>query len=73
MIGKRMMELLGLVLIGDGIIGLLQPARHTRLWRKGPKPYQQTMKVLEQQPALARLVGVGLIGIGYWLVSRQEA
>lgn len=70
---KRIKEVMALLLIGDGIISILEPRRHTKLWARGPVPYRRAMKPLVKDPVVAQLVGVGLIGLGVWLASRQKA
>ena len=71
---KRIKEALAVLLIGDGLIGVLEPRRHTALWSAGPRrPYRDAMRKLERNSMLARAAGVGLIGVGFWLVSRQKA
>jgi hypothetical protein len=73
MLNKRLKEILGIVLIGDGLVGLLQSRRHTSLWRGGPKPYRHMMDELVSRPILSKSVGAALVGIGFWLVSKQRA
>jgi hypothetical protein len=70
---KRIKEVLAVLLIGDGLISVLEPRRHTKLWVSGPKPYRSAMRPLDRKPILAQGVGVALIGFGFWLASRQKA
>jgi len=51
----------------------LEPRRHTKLWAGGSGAYGKAMEPLERKPVLAQLVGLGLIGVGFWLASRQKA
>lgn len=69
---KRIKEALALILIGDGLISLFEPRRHTQLWTGGPRPYRQAMRRIERKPALAQTIGVALIGIGFLLATRQR-
>lgn len=41
MIRRRVGEIAALLLISDGVVGVLQPERHTRLWRSGPGMYRR--------------------------------
>jgi hypothetical protein len=70
---KRIKEALALLLIGDGIIALFETKRHTRLWTGGSGAYREMMRPLKRSPILAQAVGLGLIGVGLWLASRQKA
>ena len=60
-------DLAAMVLIGDGILNLVQPTRHTLLWSCGPKFYKETSRKLVSYPGVARGIGFTLIGIGLWL------
>lgn len=40
----RMAETVGLGLIGDGVIGLMQPERHAQRWESGPAWWQRALK-----------------------------
>lgn len=70
---KRIKETMALLLIGDGIISVLEPRRHTRLWSRGPRMYANAMRPLERKPLLAQAAGLILIGAGLWLANRQKA
>jgi hypothetical protein len=72
MLNKRLKEILGIILIGDGLVGLLQSRRHTLLWREGPKPYRHMMDELASRPILSKTLGAMLVGVGFWLVSKQQ-
>ena len=52
-------EFMAIVAIGDGIVGLLFPVRHTtRLAGQGPKPWRRAMRVFTKHPGLTRALGV---------------
>ncbi len=70
---KRLRESLAIVLIGDGVVALLDPDRHNRLWEKGPQSYQNVMREFVQRPGVTRWLSVLEIGLGVWLASRQKA
>ena len=69
---NRLTEILGLILIGDGVVGLFDTERHLRLWRRGPEPYQKAMESLMHKPGLVHLLSAAEIGLGIWLASRQR-
>jgi hypothetical protein len=68
---KRIAELLAMVLIGDGVIALAAPRRHSRLWKFGPEGYRRAIEAFAQRPALTRLLAAGQVGLGLWLALRQ--
>jgi hypothetical protein len=70
---KRIKEAIALLLIGDGIISILEPRRHTKLWVAGPGLYHRAMSPLKRRPIAAQAVGLALIGVGLWLAQRQKA
>lgn len=71
MMARRIKEALGIVVLGDGVVALIAPARHSRLWQFGPDGYQRIMQPFIDHPTITRLTAVGQIGFGIWLASRQ--
>jgi hypothetical protein len=57
-------ELLASVVIGDGIIALAIPRRHTRRWVGGPAPWRELMSFLAARPGLKRALSVAQVGVG---------
>jgi hypothetical protein len=41
MLGKRLKEIISIGMIGKGIVGIMRPQCYLRLWKFGPKPYQE--------------------------------
>lgn len=72
MIQQRITELAALLMVGDGIVGLMQPERHTRLWWSGPRRYREAMEPFVRSPALTRVAGAAEAAVGLWLASRQK-
>jgi hypothetical protein len=70
MMKSRWEELFGMILIGDGVLNLLQPARHSAIWNCGPKFYKGAAQTLRTHPAAARGLGLVFVALGIWL-SRQ--
>ena len=68
---RRLKEFLAILMIGDGVLALVAPGRHPRLWQFGPRRYQQLMQAFSEHPAIKRFSGIGQIGLGVWLASRQ--
>lgn len=73
LLSNRVIETLGLVLIGDGMVGLFDTERHLRLWRRGPGAYQDAMEEFAERPGLTRILSAAEIALGFWIVSKQKA
>lgn len=71
MAARRLKELVAIALVGDGVVGLAAPRRHSLLWDFGPWWYRKTLEALAGRPNLVRaLAGVEALG-GLWLALRQ--
>lgn len=71
MTAARMKELLALLLIGEGVVGTLNPKGHLRLWEFGPRPLREFVQWCEGRSELLRLVWAAQTGFGLWLAMRQ--
>src|SRR6185437_6491014 len=70
---KRMKHFAAMVLIGDGVMALVQPRRDARAWKKGPKLWRGSMQWLAKRPALARAIGAAQIAGGVlWALYGDE-
>lgn len=70
-IGKRGLELLGLMMIGEGVVGLLFPTRYSLFWKIGPRWMRQAVTALAENPNTTRLLCAGEIAAGVWLAARE--
>lgn len=70
-IGQRLKELVAILLIGDGVLAVIAPRRHPRLWLPGPPGYKHTLQALRNRPVLKRFLGIAQVGLGLWLAARQ--
>src|SRR5690606_15292304 len=41
MAAKHVVEIVALMVIGEGVIGVIDPERYLRLWRVGPQPLRE--------------------------------
>lgn len=72
--GRRLTELFAGLLVGDGVLALIRPRRHSRLWQaNAPKPYADMMDSLAEKPELARCVAAAQIALGLFLAFSQHA
>jgi hypothetical protein len=68
---RRIAELAAMVVIGDGVIALVAPRRHSLLWRFGPEGYRRLMETFAGRPALVRVLAAVEVAGGLWLALRQ--
>ena len=73
---SRWKQFTAMALIGDGILGMIQPRRELKAWQFGPQPWQNFMQSLEDRPNLTRAISaVQVVGGILWVLysSREEA
>ena len=70
-ITKRLFELAGAILIGDGLMGLFFPRRHSLLWHLGPELAKAVSEELSDHPKTYRAINAAEIALGVALVSSQ--
>lgn len=57
-------DLLGIVLIGDGVVGAAIPRRHTRRYERGPRWWRASMRFFARRPLLVRALAAAEIAAG---------
>jgi hypothetical protein len=68
---SRLLEFVGLVLIGDSLMGLLRPRRHSLLWHVGPQLAKAVTEELADHPQTARAIYAAELALGVALASFQ--
>ena len=68
----RVAEMAAIFMVGDGLVGLLQPQRHVDLWKDGALGAERTVAPFVDRPGRRRLYAVAQIAGGLWLASRQR-
>ncbi len=71
MILRRIIQLVALLMIGDGVVGFVKPRWHSLLWDVGPKPYRDLMQHFAENPTAARFLYAAEIGVGALIASQQ--
>jgi hypothetical protein len=71
LITKRILELAGLILIGDGLMGLLRPRRHSLLWHFGPELAKAVTEELADHPKTSRAIYAAELAAGIALATIQ--
>ncbi len=68
----RTLEMAAVFMIGDGLLGLLQPARHIGLWRSDVGAVDALVRGFDGHPGRRRLYGAAQLAAGLWLAGRQR-
>lgn len=69
---RRTTEMAAIFMVGDGLIGLLQPERHVALWRSRAPALDWVIRPFAGRPGARRLYGLVQIGCGLALAARQH-
>ena len=67
---KRTAEMAAVFMIGDGLLGLLQPNRHVDLWRSKVGAVDALIRPFKDRPGRRRLYGVAQMAAGIALAAR---
>ncbi|SOB86934.1 hypothetical protein SAMN06297144_2051 [Sphingomonas guangdongensis] len=68
----RAAEMAAVFMIGDGLLGVLQPERHVALWQDRALGAELTVAPFRDHPGRRRLYGVLQIAAGIALAARQR-
>jgi hypothetical protein len=72
MMERRLEETLGMAMIGDGVLGIVAPVEHCRLWQSGPPWWQRMIRPFLEHPGATRCLAAAELGLGLWLARRAE-
>jgi hypothetical protein len=67
---RRIAELVAIMMIGEGVLTLIAPRRHSLLWEFGPEGYRRAIEAFAEHPTLTRLVATAEAGLSIWLALR---
>jgi hypothetical protein len=68
---RRAAETFAVLAIGDAVIELVAPKRHSLLWETGPEWSRRVARFFAENPNRMRLLGAAQLGFGLWLALRQ--
>ncbi len=68
----RAAEMAAIFMVGDGLIGLVQPRRHVDLWKDDALGTEALVKPFVDRPGRRRLYAVVQIATGLALAARQK-
>lgn len=66
---KRSAEMAAVFMIGDGVLGLLQPNRHVDLWRSRVGAVDALVRPFGERPGRRRVYGLMQIAAGIGLAA----
>lgn len=69
---KRVLDFLGMLMVGDALLTLLAPKRHTLVWNTGPKRWRNAMGYFAKHPTATRWAGFAELLLGAWIAQRQK-
>ena len=61
----------GLVMIGDGLAGLIWPSEYLRKLEIGPEPINNVLEALAERPTLTRALCVVEVALGAWIFRNR--
>lgn len=67
---RRAAEMAAVFMIGDGLLGITQPARHVGLWRSEVGAVDVLVRPFAGRPGRRRAYGLMQLGAGLLLASR---
>ena len=70
-VGQRLVQIGALLLIGNGVMGLVRPRWHTLPWRRGPQLALALTDELADNPTVARPVYLAQAALGAVLIARS--
>jgi hypothetical protein len=70
-VGQRLVQIGALLLIGNGVMGLVRPRWHTLPWRRGPQLALALTDELADSPTVARPVYLAQAALGAVLMARS--
>jgi hypothetical protein len=70
---SRFQETTAMLLIGDGVLGLLRPSAHCDVWRIGAQKWDTALEWFAERPRLVRVCAAVEVAAGLWLAQRQFA
>ena len=67
---RRLLQIGGLLLIADGIAGIVMPRRRSLIWHVGPQLVKAATEEIADHPKTARAVNAAKTALGVVLLTR---
>ena len=69
---NHILELVAIAMIGDGVLGVLFPKGHARLWKVGPQVWQDATEQFAKNPDATRIGSAIELLLGIVLAFAQH-
>jgi hypothetical protein len=73
LIGRRLLQMAGFFLIGDGLMGIVRPRRQSMLLHFGPELGRAVTEELAEYPKVARSVYLAEVALGVVLACAETS
>jgi hypothetical protein len=70
-VADRIAEVLGIMMIGEGVVGALFPTRYSVFWSIGPKWMRKVATGLAQRPKTTRMICLAEVAAGLWIAAGE--
>jgi hypothetical protein len=70
MAGRGIARWTGLVMVGDGLAGLIWPTEYLRKLEVGPEPLNELLEACAERPTLTRTLCALEVALGAWVFCR---
>lgn len=60
----------GLVMMGDGVAGMIWPREYLRKLQVGPKPVNDLLEACAERPTMTRFLCAAEVALGAWVFLR---
>ncbi len=68
---RRILDVLAVIFVGDGLLWVVAPRSRGRIWHAGPRLVKRFVeRVTLERPYEARLIGAAQAIIGVWMALR---
>ena len=68
---RRILDVVAMISVGDGLLWVLAPQRRGILWMIGPQSVRELMnEVAEERPWIARSIGAAQVVLAAWVALR---
>lgn len=71
---RRILDVLAVIFVGDGLLWVVAPRSRGLIWHAGPRLVKRFVeRVTLERPHEARLIGAVQVAIGAWMARRAYA
>ena len=68
---KPIKELVGMMMLGEGIIGFFAPKKYSLFWKFRFAPIETLKRKAAENPEKMRFIYLAEAGLGFWLMKSQ--